>query len=154
MGSSQIAAIYSALAALAPTPSTDTVVRVQGYGSVTSQVHTDDLPMRKLQAFANESGAEFAFVALGKTVQTTWTVVDRFLYRHATQGEGWEAFSDDLTSYSASYVGLLKANRALGLPQVHVVEARFVPGIFSVPEGAGNRIAGVDVILTIAEVIS
>ena len=98
MGNSAIASIYAALASLAPTVSTDNMPFVQGYDTVTSAAHTDDLPMRKLQAFANESGAEFAHVALGTTANVTWTIVDRLLYRHAAQGRGWQEFADELTT--------------------------------------------------------
>ena len=54
--------------------------------------------------------------------------------------------------YVASYVNILRTNRAL-TNQSHVVEASFVPGVFPFPEGSNNAIAGVDVILTVEEVI-
>lgn len=150
MGNSAIASIYSAVAALAPTPSSDYVVRVQAYGDVDSQLHTDLLPMRKLQAFANNSQGEFAFVALGRTVQVDWTIQDRFFFRFANQGQGWEDFADELTAYSKSYIDILKTNRA-PTAQSHVTAARFVPNIFNWMD---KRVAGVDVILSISEIIS
>jgi hypothetical protein len=153
MGTSAITSIYSALAGLAPTYDSDVTVRVQSIGKVNEFAHTDDLPMRKLQAFQNESGSEMAFLALGTTVTVTWTVVDRFLMRHANQGAGWEEFADELTLYCASYINILKSNRALTCGS-HVENVSFRPGIFTFPEGSAKRIAGVDVILTISEVIS
>lgn len=153
MGNSAIASIYSAIAALTPTVSTDNMPTVQAYGAVNSTLHSDELPMRKLQAFANESEGEMAFVAMGHTAQVTWTIVDRFFYRFATQGKGWEDFADELTKYCASYINTLRTNRAPTL-QSHVTGARFVPGVYVFPEGSNNRVAGVDVILSIDEVIS
>lgn len=153
MGNSAIASIYAALYALAPTVSTDNMPTVQAYGSVNEFAHSDDLPMRKLQAFANESGSEFAFVALGTTATVRWTIVDRLFYRVPGQGRGWQEFADDLTTYAASYINILRTNRAL-TAQSHVVEATFTPRIFTFPEGGNTSIAGVDVVLTVEEVIT
>lgn len=153
MGTSAILSIYSAIGSLTPTHSSDVTPKVYTFDKVDNVLHADMLPMRKLQAFANESQGEMAFVALGKTIQVTWTIQDRFFYRIANMGEGWKNFADELTKYCKSYVDILKTNRA-PTAQSHVVEARFVPDVFTYPEGSGTRVAGVDVILTIAEVIS
>lgn len=150
MGNSAISSIYSAVAGWAPTVSTDQMPSVQAYGSVDSPLHSDMLPVRKLQAFANESESEMAFVALGHTINVTWTISDRFYFRVADQGQGWADFADELTTYSASYINILRTNRA-PTSQSHVLNARFVPSVFTLED---KRVAGVDVILTIQEVIS
>lgn len=152
MANSAILNIYSALAALSPTPSSDVTVRVQAIGAVTSQLHTDDLPMRKLQAFANETEGTFSFVALGTTANVRWTIVDRFFYRIAVQGEGWEAFADELVKYAKSYIDILRTNRGL-TSQSHVVEVSFRPFVTTFPDGGNTPVAGVDVVLTVEEVI-
>jgi Flp pilus assembly protein TadG len=150
MGNSAIASIYAAIAAYEPTVSTDQMPSVQGYGSVDSPLYSDMLPVRKLQAFANESEGEMAFVALGHTIQVTWTIQDRFYFRFANQGAGWQDFADELTTYSASYINILRTNRA-PTTQSHITGARFVPSVFTLND---KRVAGVDVILTVQEVIS
>jgi len=153
MGNSAIASIYGVVAGWAPTPSSDIAVNVQAYGAANETIHSDMLPMRKIQAFANESEGEMAYIALGHTVNVVWTIKDRFYFRFATQGQGWVDFADELTAYSASYINTMRTNRA-PTSQSHILNARFVPGIFTFPDGSDNRIAGVDVILTIEEVIA
>jgi hypothetical protein len=153
MGNSAITSIYSAIASLTPTVSSDHMPKVQGYAAVNESLNADELPVRKLQAFSNESEGEMAFVALGHTINVSWTVVDRFFYRIATMGTGWGEFSDELTKYCKSYIDILRTNRA-PTSQSHVVSARFVPGVYTFPEGSNQRVAGVDVILTIEEVVS
>jgi hypothetical protein len=153
MGNSAITSIYSAIAALTPTVSSDHMPKVQAFGLVDEILNSDELPMRKLQAFSNESEGEMAFVALGHTIGVTWTIVDRFFYRIATQGTGWREFADELTKYCKSYIDILRTNRA-PTSQSHVVSARFVPGVYTFPEGSNQKVAGVDAILTIDEVVS
>lgn len=152
MGNSAILSIYSAIAALTPTVSSDQMPKVEAIGSVTEDINIDELPRRKLQAFANESDGEMAFVALGHTINVTWTVVDTFYYRFANQGAGWKEFADELTKYCKSYIDILRTNRA-PTSQSHILSARFVPGIYNFPEGSENKLAGVQAILTIEEVI-
>jgi hypothetical protein len=154
MGTSAIDAIYTALGSdIAPTPSTDITVHVEKYGAVRDTLQADDLPLRKLQAFANDSGGEMAFVSLGTTITVTWTIVDRLYYRIATMGMGWQEFADELTKYAASYINIMRLKRAL-TSQSHVTGISFKPQIFTFPEGGDTRVAGVDVILTIEEVIA
>jgi len=152
VGSSQISSIYSAIAALAPTPAGGVTVNFQPIGSVTQTLHSDMLPMRKLQAFANDTGGDMAHIALGNTINVEWKIADRFFYRFANQGQGWEDFADDLVLYVASYINILRTNRSLGLAQAHITGVSFVPMIYDWHDG--SKIAGVDVILTVQEVIT
>ena len=154
MGTSAISSIYAALATdITPTPSSDVTVHVEAIGAVKDSLQADDLPLRKLQAFANESGSEMAFVSLGTTIIVTWKIVDRLYYRVATMGMGWQEFADELTLYAASYINQMRLKRSL-TAQSHVTSIRFVPQIFTFPAGGNLSVAGVDVILTVDEVIA
>jgi hypothetical protein len=145
-----INSIFTWVAALAPAVSSDAVnnVTVEGYANIRSTLQIDDLPLRKIMTFGDESESEYAYVALGNTVQVTWRIVDRYFHKFANTGQGWQDFSDELTKYTASYVNALQADRS-PTTQSHVLSVRFVPQIFDFVD---KKVAGVDVILEIQEV--
>lgn len=150
MADSQIESIYDAIVAWTPIFDTDVSVGVRDIDQLKETLHADDCPVRMLSVTTADIGGEFAFIALGKTNTVTWSINDRLYLKGAGLAKGIESFSANLIKYTASYVGQIRDNRA-PTSQSHVVSASFNPGVF---EWSGEKFAGLDVFLTIEEVIS
>jgi hypothetical protein len=100
-------------------------------------------------------GRNYQFLALGNTTNLTWHITDMMLWRPADTGIGLEDIAPVLIDYAAAYAEMLRANRAMGQSQCHLIGARFRYGTFQYPESdAGLWFDGCAVELDMEEVLS
>jgi hypothetical protein len=147
---SAIDEIFIAIAAWTPTYDSDVSVNVRSVEEMADTLNAGDLPMRMLLIPGENQDASLSFVSLGKTMSVEWELLDRLYLRVPSHGRGLQDFTADLIAYVKSYVTVIQNNRA-PTSQSHVKYVRFEPGIF--PWG-NNQYAGVDVRLTIEEIIT
>jgi hypothetical protein len=152
LANSAIDTILSNLAALAPTPSSDTVVRVETMAQVRDTLDEADLPVRRFEPIGGTEAA-VEWIALGSTVEVAWKIRDIFYFRIAGQGQGWQSWSNELKEYMESYINTIRTNRAI-VSQGKIVNVTMTPGVFAFPEGTDHHFAGVAVVLEIHEYIS
>lgn len=99
-------------------------------------------------------GRDWHFIALSTTAQLTWHITDLLLWRSTASGIGLEDIAATLVEYAGAYAEMLRANRAMGQRQAHIVGARFVYGTFAYPDGSDVTFDGCAVELDIEEVLS
>lgn len=100
-------------------------------------------------------GRDFNFIALGKTTTVTWHLTDLMLWRMADTGIGLEDIAAILVGYAGAYAEMLRANRAMGQTQCHIVSARFSYATFRYPDTEfGQLYDGVECSIDIEEALS
>lgn len=151
---SDITSIYSAVAAMTVSVGSITP-RVRNINQLRTAVNSADAPVRLLLVTdAGTEARDFGFIALGKLANLNWVITDRLLWKPASQGAGISECSAELVSYMAAYVEAIRTNRKTS-NQSHIVSASFKPGIYYWPDNeSGTPYYGVDVRLTIEEVLS
>lgn len=114
------------------------------------------LPCRLLLPMESKGeGRDLSFLALANTARITWHITDLMLWRLSDTGIGLEDIAATLVSYAASYAEVLRANRAFGQAQAHLLSASFRYGSYRYPDSdAGLLFDGVEVQLDIEEVLS
>lgn len=153
--SSNIAAIYSALAAKEITVNG---VSITGYsGSTIPNAVDGRLPVRVLSSltgylFENVTNEDLWMTGVsGRRKQMTWQIADLMLWEPAGTGTGPAQFEPALLSYISQYADMLAADTALqaaGCMQVHNTWAN---GIYEYPPESGRFYYGSLVNLEIVE---
>ena len=129
-------------AAIAETPIADITAR--NLDELTLQVRADDCPIRLL--LPSTSG-DSAFVGIGATGRTIWTIRDLCLWQPIIEGTGIEQCGNDMMAYMELYV---TAFRALRNPTAGSALTSFVVQMGPVPWANGDFWA-VDATLTVEE---
>ena len=153
---SQIAAIYSALAAMTVTVGSITPV-VYGPASLPKTLDTVQTPCRVLDPSYGPDAARFRFIGHGdSTADVYWTITDLLLWRAQGQGIGPLTVAGDLTAYTGAYLEAARAKRALVAGESvewQAVDPQISFGL-EWPIGTGRYFYGVVMTLTILEVLS
>jgi len=152
---SHILDIYTTLATKTVTVSSITPT-VYGLTALPDAVEDAMLPCRLLLPMQPKGeGRDWHFIALGNTSKLTWHITDLMLWRRADSGIGLEDIASVLVDYAGQYSEMLRANRAMGQSQAHIVGARFLYGTFQYPDSEqGIDYDGCAVELDIEEVLS
>lgn len=145
--------IYTALAGKSVTVRGQTP-RVYQPSQLKDSVNTTMTPCRLLLPLGTPmDGRDFQFIALGKTSEIAWNVVDLMLWKPTAQGLGLAEVSDIVIEYCAAYTDMLRTFRA-PTAQSYLETVLLVPGQFEWPVGSGKSYVGVEITLTIREINS
>lgn len=147
----QITTIFDSVAAFSLTVN-GSAPTVRNYDELKNKVNSADLPMRLLMITGSQPGQarDFQFIAMGKTSQVKWGILDRLLIKPVAQGAGLEDVSEDLVLYMDSYVEAMRLNRKLASQSV-IISARLEPVIAT---WAGVDYFAVDCYLEIENTLS
>lgn len=152
---SAVLAIYAHIAAMDVTVGG---VTPQAYdlAALPDAVESAMLPCRLLLPMDTRGeGRDLSFLALANTMRLTWHVTDLLLWRLGDTGIGLEDIAATLVGYAGAYAEVLRANRAFGQAQAHLLSASFRYGTYRYPDTDGGLLYdGVEVTLDIEEVLS
>jgi len=153
--SSELIAIYTAVAAWAPVYKSGGTVKVWNLANLRSTGVELETPLRILAVETGDtSGEELNFVELGKMVAVTWSILDLFLLRLVTETPRHRANVDtEMMHYQVSYLDALAADRT---PTAHseIIDASMTPGVYEWPEGSGRFYHGVKCVISIREYVA
>lgn len=152
--SSEINAIYTAIAAWAPTHKAGVSVNVWTPAKIVSTLSPASCPLRVLTITeGGETGEEGNFIALGKTFSVTWLLTDLYLMRAVAQTPTHRDDVDKrLIDYQASYLDAVIADRS-PTSQSHIVRVSMYPGVIRWPTLESDPYFGVRCVLEIQEII-
>ena len=140
---SNIASVYTAIAAYAPTGATTS----RNITSVGLDVADADLPCRLLLPSTGMEDGQF--VMLGNLQKVNWVIRDLCLWAPLGSGTGVEQYSGAMLTYIASYLTKIKAGRN---PASNCTITGFAAQMGPIPWGDKDYWA-VDVTLTVEEIL-
>ena len=156
---SVIATIYTNLAAL-----NVTVTSSVQYGTVTPTAYapgavppsgeTGNLPMRIIDPVHNNDQGQYQFVAYGTTATVHWQITDLLLWDEVGQGRGPLDMLPDLVKYCGAYAEVIRQNRGIVFATAAIQQVTPRIGVYEWPRGTGVMFYGVEVTLSIEEVLS
>jgi hypothetical protein len=139
---SNIASVYTAIAAYAPTGVTTT----RNITAVQLTVANADLPCRLLLPAIQ---GEMEFVNMGNLQKQVWTIRDLCLWAKLGSGSGVEQYTSAMSTYIGSYLSKVKAGRN---PATNCTITKVETQMGPIPWAEDDYWA-VDITLTVEEMI-
>lgn len=153
---SQISAIYAAIAGVSVTAASKTPTVYYGATAV-DNVEAYGLPARLLLPTFSQSegrGAKFVSVSPGNMMVAQWRIADLCLWQEVGLGSGVDAFVAALVEYSGAYLDAFKAYQKLVNPQITLEQIDVSPDVYEYPVTSNRWYAGVLCTLLVKEIIS
>lgn len=149
--------ITSIYAALAAAPVTVNGVTPTAYtpDTLPASAETATLPCRVLDPFNVGDDGQYSFVAYGTTATVHWTIVDLMLWEQVGQTRGPLDVALSLAAYCGAYAEMLRTHRGI-VPggQAAIQQATPRIGVYEWPRGSTVMYYGVEVTLSIEEILS
>ena len=139
---SNIASVYTAIAAYAPTGATTT----RNISAVQLTVRNADLPCRLLLPSTSTEGD---FVMMGNVQKVGWAIRDLCLWAPLGAGTGIAQYSSAMLTYISSYLSKIKAGRN---PATNCTIVGYEAQMGPVPWGDKDYWA-VDITVTVEEIL-
>lgn len=156
MASSDLVAIYAAIAAMSVSAASQTPT-VWDLDDIRDSLHTAQLPVRILLPSGNFNtggAATFAPVTINSIAKGTWQIIDLCLWRPLGQGLGMRDIGATLAEYSGAYASALVARGRAVTHQSYITGCDITAGVYAYPDQSENLFWGVRCIVQVDEIIS